>query len=134
MLPRPQRVLVVDDDADLRHLWELWLTFWGFAVEEASNGVEAVQKALTFRPHIVLMDIWMPVLDGLAATKQLKTHKQLKDVPILALSADAYAPAPERAIDAGCRAFLPKPVNPDALLDAVRAALKASAGPQPAGA
>ena len=131
--PRPQRILVVEDDEDLRHLWELWLRFWGFAVEEAANGAEAVEKVRAFRPHLVLMDVWMPVLDGLAATRRLKADAQTKDVPVLALSADAYPPAPERALRAGCRAFLPKPVNPDRLLQAIRAALGGTAHPEPSG-
>jgi CheY-like chemotaxis protein len=117
-------VLVVDDDPDLRHLWELWLTFWGFAVEEASNGLEAIKKARTFQPHLVLMDIWMPVLDGLIATRTLKADPAMKDVPVLALSADSFPPAQERAFEAGCEAFLPKPVNPDALLDNIRVAMR----------
>src|SRR5688500_11602438 len=61
VLPRPQRVLVVDDDSDIRQIWDLWLTFWGFRVEEAANGAEALDKAKAHRPDLVLMDIWMPV-------------------------------------------------------------------------
>lgn len=64
---RPQRVLLVDDSADLRALWKLWLMFWGFGVEEARNGAEAVEKARTHLPDLVLMDLAMPVLDGRAA-------------------------------------------------------------------
>jgi CheY-like chemotaxis protein len=116
-------VLVVDDDADMRHVWELWLTFWGFAVEEATNGLEAVRKAAAYRPHIVLMDIWMPQLDGLAATQQIKANPNTRDIPVLALSADSYPPAPQNALNAGCKAFLEKPVLPQALLDAIRLAL-----------
>ena len=123
LLPRPQRVLVVDDDADMRHLWELWLTFWSFTVEEATNGLEAVSKAAAFHPHLVLMDIWMPQLDGLAATQRLKADPRTRHIPVLALSADAYPPAPQKALEAGCEAFLAKPVHPDQLLDAIRHAL-----------
>jgi CheY-like chemotaxis protein len=124
VLPRPQRVLIVDDAPDVRELWNVWLTFWGFAVEEASDGAEAVRKARSFAPHVVLMDIWMPVLNGLRATEQLKADPLTANVPVLALSADAYPPAPQQALDAGCDAFLPKPLNPDSLLDEIRAALR----------
>jgi two-component system, cell cycle response regulator DivK len=124
LLRRPQRVLVVDDDADIRHIWDLWLTFWGFRVEEAANGSDALAKARTERPDLVLMDIWMPVLDGLTATQRLKEDARTSDVPVLALSADAYPPAPQKALQAGCAAFLQKPVDPDALLDAIRLALR----------
>ena len=116
-------MLVVDDDPDMRHVWELWLTFWGFAVEQATNGLEAVSKAAAYRPHIVLMDIWMPQLDGLAATQQIKANPDTRDIPVLALSADSYPPAPQNALNAGCEVFLEKPVLPQALLDAIRRAL-----------
>jgi CheY-like chemotaxis protein len=125
--PRPQRVLVVDDDSDIRHIWEMWLTYWGFRVEEAANGADALDKAAAHPPDLVLMDIWMPVLDGIAATRRLKTDARTSDVPVLALSADGYPPAPQRALQAGCEAFLQKPVDPDTLLDAIRGALRQKA-------
>jgi two-component system, cell cycle response regulator DivK len=123
-LPRPQRILVVDDSEDMRELWSMWLQFWGFVVECASNGLEAVRKARTFQPHIVLMDIWMPVVDGLVATETLKADPHMKDVPVLAMSSDGYSPAAERAREAGCDAFLEKPVNPEVLLTAIRHSLR----------
>jgi len=106
-------------------LWRLWLTFWGFAVQEARNGAEAVQMALANPPDLVLMDLWMPVVDGLAATETMKADPHMKDVPVLALSADTFSPASERALRAGADRFLPKPVSPDALLEAIRESLSA---------
>jgi CheY-like chemotaxis protein len=123
VLPRPQRVLVVDDSADVRELWTMWLQFWGFAVEQASNGLDAIRKARTFQPHLVLMDLWMPVVDGLTATETMKADPHMKDVPVLALSADTFSPARERALKAGADCFLPKPVSPDTLLEAIRDSL-----------
>ena len=125
ILPRPQRVLVVDDSADVRELWTMWLQFWGFAVEHANNGMEAIKKARTFQPHLVLMDLWMPVVDGLKATETLKADPHMKDVPVLALSADTFSAMGERAREAGAELFLAKPVNPDVLLDAIRQSLSA---------
>lgn len=123
LLPRPQRVLVVDDSPDARELWTVWLQFWGFAVEQAANGLEAVKKVRTFQPHLVLMDLWMPIVDGLQATETLKADPHTKDVPVLALSADTFSRVGERAIEAGADRFLAKPVSPDALLDAIRDSL-----------
>src|SRR5687768_3777777 len=60
---RPQQVLVVDDSPDIRELWRMWLNFWGFAVQEAGDGAEAVDKAQLNPPDLILMDLWMPVLD-----------------------------------------------------------------------
>jgi CheY-like chemotaxis protein len=124
ILPRPQRILVVDDSTDVRELWTMWLQFWGFAVEQAANGLEAVKKARTFQPHLVLMDLWMPVVDGLKATETLKADPHMKDIPVLALSADTFSPLCDRAIEAGADRFLAKPVSPDALLDAIRDSLR----------
>jgi|SRR5688572_1641572 CheY-like chemotaxis protein len=124
ILPRPQRVLLVDDSADIRDVWREWLTLWGFQVEEAENGLEAVRKAKEFPPALVLMDLTMPVLDGLGAAEQLKADPATAPVPILALSADLMPPAPESAIEAGCDAFLPKPIRAAHLLEEIRQAFR----------
>ena len=124
-LTRPQRVLVVDDCADIRELWKMWLTIWGFAVEEARNGSEAVRMAVANPPDLVLMDLWMPVMEGVTATAQLKADPRTLDVPVLALSAQTLAPDPAEAAAAGARAFIAKPCDPDMLLSCIRDALGA---------
>jgi two-component system cell cycle response regulator DivK len=106
-------------------MWRVWLTFWGFSVEEASNGAEAVVKAAARRPDLVMMDLWMPVLDGLAATVQLRTDPATAEVPIFAMSASPATPTPERAKEAGCDLFLPKPLDPDVLMEHLRKAFRA---------
>jgi CheY-like chemotaxis protein len=118
--PRPQRVLIVDDSEDIREMWRLWLTYWGFTVEEAGNGAEAVEKVRTHPPDLVLMDLWMPVLDGLRATELLKADEVTAEVPVLALSAQGGPYAEEWARAAGAEAFLHKPADPDELLVRMR--------------
>ena len=120
--PRPQRVLIAEDNDDLRQMWWLWLTFFGFSVECARNGLEAVGKALASRPDLVLMDLWMPALNGLEATARLRSEPETSTVPVLAMSADISASAADAARQAGCAAFLPKPLLPDELLAHLRAA------------
>ena len=127
-LPRPQRVLIVDDSEDIREMWRLWLTYWGFDVEEAGNGEEAIQKARDHRPDLVLMDLWMPVLDGLRATEILKADRATADVPVLALSAQGGPFAEEWAMAAGAQAFIHKPADPDELLVRMREVFARSAG------
>lgn len=122
-LPRPQRILLVDDAADLREMWRQWLTLWGFRVEEAANGAEALRKAHEHRPELVVMDLWMPVLDGLATTRALRAGASTAAVPVIALSA-THPWAADAVLDAGCDTYLPKPIEPDALLEALRAALR----------
>src|SRR5262245_24956312 len=84
---RPQQVLLVDDSADLREIWKLWLTDWGFAVDEAWNGADAVERARTRPPDLILLDLEMPVLDGQAARQLLAADPATARVPVLALTA-----------------------------------------------
>lgn len=122
--PRPQRVLLVDDSDDIRELWRLWLTYWNFSVEEARDGREAVSKALHSVPDLILMDLWMPVVDGVEALKRLKTDPRTADVPIVVLSAQNRAPDAQTVVAAGAKALLDKPSDPAVLLDHIRAALR----------
>jgi len=117
-------VLIVDDSPDIRELWRLWLTFWGFAVEEARNGSEALEKATAATPDLVLMDLWMPVLDGMEALKRLKSDTRTARVPVLALSAQSDAPDPSAVVRAGADAFVAKPCDPDLLLEHIRSAMR----------
>ena len=116
-------MLVVDDSADIRELWRLWLTFWGFSVAEATNGYDAIQKATQHQPDLILMDLWMPVVDGIEAMRKLKADSRTSHVPVLAVSAQTYAPDSSTALDAGADAFLTKPCDPDRLLDHIRLAM-----------
>lgn len=105
-----KRVLVADDFDDSRRLTRLILEKNGYEVEEASDGFEAVQRAVNRPPDIILMDIAMPVMDGIQATQALRQHEKLEDVPILAVTAygDFYK---DRAREAGCTAVIQKPVE-----------------------
>jgi CheY-like chemotaxis protein len=118
---RPQRVLLVDDSADLREMWKLWLTFWGFAVEEAQNGAEAVEKARTLSPDLILMDLAMPVLNGRAAMQLLAADPVTAHIPVLAMSAQTMAMSDEGS---RTQTFLPKPADLDQLLALIRTALR----------
>ena len=111
----------MDDTADLRELWKLWLTGWGFAVEEARNGAEAVQKARTHPPDLILMDYAMPILDGHAAIRILASDRATAHVPVLAMSELTSAIPSDTA---GIQRFLPKPTEPDRLLEHIRTALR----------
>jgi CheY-like chemotaxis protein len=116
-------VLVVDDSADIRELWRLWLTFWGFSVHEARNGYDAIQKATELQPDLILMDLWMPVVDGVEAMRRQKADSRTSHVPVLAVSAQSHAPDSSAALAAGADAFLTKPCDPDRLLDHIRLAM-----------
>jgi CheY-like chemotaxis protein len=114
-----RRVLIADDFEDTRRLTKLILEKYGYEVMEASDGFEAVKKAVEQRPDIILMDIAMPVMDGIQATQAIRQHEELSQVPILALTAygDFYS---ERARDAGCNDVVQKPIEIDQLSPVVR--------------
>jgi CheY-like chemotaxis protein len=109
-----KRVLVVEDHADIRKMMKIMLEFQGFDVIEASDGYEAVELAVDAPPDVILMDMAMPVLDGVYSTRALRQHEELEDVPIIALTAygDFYD---SRARAAGCTDVLHKPIDFGAL-------------------
>jgi CheY-like chemotaxis protein len=119
-LARPQRVLVVEDSADIRGLWRMWLTFSGFLVDEASNGSEAITLARSTPPDLVLMDLCMPVMDGVEAIRLLRADAATSEVPIVVITAQGTDESAQRAAEAGADAYVDKPVMPDELLQHMR--------------
>jgi CheY-like chemotaxis protein len=121
--PRPQVVVVADDFDALRHIWRIGLSYSGFDVIEASTGAEALQLATVHRPVAVVMDLAMPVMDGLEATRRLKQDPRTTDVPVLMVTAHTSPDHRRAAEDAGCAAFLPKPADLDDLITELRRVL-----------
>ena len=126
--PRPQRVLIADDSQDIREMWRRWLTARGFTVDEAVNGADAVEKVRLHPPDLVLMELWMPVLDGLEATRELKADAATASVPVVAVSSQRSLLGAAQAKAAGCETFLAKPLDPEALLETVRESFARLAG------
>ena len=116
-------VLLAEDFEDARELYRDFLEFSGFTVETATNGREAVDRAVELKPDLILMDASMPVLDGWQATLELKAHPETKDIPVLALTAHAFDDARRQASAVGCDGFVTKPCLPDDLVALVRATL-----------
>ena len=106
-------VLVVDDfDEARRMLAEYLSTAAGFLVETAADGREAIELAQRVSPGVIIMDLAMPVMDGVMAIKKLKANRETRDIPVVVLS--AFKPEdelPRRAVDAGCAEVLTKPVD-----------------------
>lgn len=112
---RGKRILIVENDSDSRLLLKELLISLGFEVGEAVNGLEAVAMAASFRPELIIMDWWMPHLDGLAATRQIRAQSFGKTIKILMLSASAFAEQRQEALAAGMNDFLLKPLQPSEL-------------------
>lgn len=113
-----KKVLIAEDYTDARRVMRLLLETYGFDVIEAADGFEAVEKALAEHPDLILMDIGMPILDGLEATRAIRSHEEMAETPIVAVSAygDYYREKAERA---GCTEVLQKPLDFDDLFPLV---------------
>ena len=104
-------VLLVEDTEDNRQMMKSLLEMSGFRVVEAINGLEAVEVANQERPQIILMDLSLPFIDGLAATRRIRSLPALSKVPIVAVSAHDTADFHSDALDAGCNAYITKPID-----------------------
>jgi two-component system cell cycle response regulator DivK len=111
-------VLIAEDHQDIRQVTKLLLEMEGCCAIEAANGLEALQAALSAKPHLVLMDIDMPIMNGLEATRCLRQLDCTREVPIVALTTHDNHRRQE-AIEAGCNEFLEKPLMPAMLRDAL---------------
>jgi CheY-like chemotaxis protein len=113
-------VLIVDDNVDAREMYALYLEHAGFRAAEAGDGQAAIDMARRERPAVILMDATMPRLDGWEAARLLKDDPDTRAIPLIMLTAHAFAEHRDRAAEVGADAFLSKPVLPDALADEIR--------------
>jgi CheY-like chemotaxis protein len=118
-------VLIADDFVDARDMYAEYLTFHGYQVVTAIDGLEALTAARQHRPDIILLDIRMPGMSGTEAMQVLKSEPAFADVPIVALTAHARSDERDAAMAAGFDDFLSKPISPDQLVVRVAAMLDA---------
>lgn len=119
-MPNNTTVLLVEDNEDNLLIYSTILRHSGFEVIEARDGQAGVDSAKRDQPGVILMDVSIPVIDGLEATRQIKADPATKHIPIIALTAHALASDERKAIDAGCDAYISKPAEPRVVLDAVK--------------
>ncbi len=112
-------VLLVEDTDDNRMMMRRLLELSGYRVSEAVNGVEAVKAAERETPNIILMDLSLPIVDGLAATRRIRQLPDLEKVPIIAVSAHDTADFHAEALAAGCDAYITKPIDYSDLEDLI---------------
>jgi CheY-like chemotaxis protein len=108
-------VLIVEDTLDSRELYSVHLRDAGWEVRDATNGAEALTLAITFEPDAIVMDLSMPVMDGIEATRLLKMNPRTRHIPVVALTAFGDPVREIEARYAGCQAFLAKPCLPERL-------------------
>ena len=106
-------ILVVDDSADNVAMLSLDLQQQGYRVVTASNGEDAISVAVGTMPNLILMDINLPALDGLGATRRIRENEALRDVPVIAITAFGTEGFQRAAYDAGVSGYLTKPLDFD---------------------
>ena len=121
-------VLLVEDNELNRDMLSRRLLRKGFEVSLAVNGLEAVEMARSATPDLILMDISLPELDGLEATRRIKADQSTGAIPIIALTAHAMSGDREKALEAGCDDYDTKPVDIKRLLSKISALLPSEAG------
>ena len=119
-----KKVLVVDDKTENRALIVDILSPLGFKLIESENGEDALLKAAEFKPDLILMDIVMPVLDGIETTRRIRISSELKNIIVIALSASVYEQSRQDTKESGCDDFIPKPIRVDTLLEKLKYHLK----------
>ena len=112
-------ILIVEDEPRNLKLFRDLLQRFGFVTVEATDGEQCVELARTRKPDLILMDIMMPKMDGLEATRLLKADAETKHIPIIALTSYAMKGDRERTLAAGCDEYIAKPVDIQELLEAV---------------
>jgi len=118
-----RRVLIADDEPLNRDVLRQLLEPLGFEILDCENGAEALQLAADSSPDLILIDLVMPIKDGLTTVRELRADPSLARIPVVALSASAFAETDAECREAGCNAFLAKPVRFEALLDVVKRCL-----------
>src|SRR5262245_49776776 len=120
----PPTVLLVEDTEDNRFMMRRLLEMSGYRVIEAMNGEEAVRLAKLESPRLNLMDLSLPVIDGLAATRLIRKLPECESTPIIAVSAHDTSDFQSEAIDAGCNSYVTKPIDFNELEELIGQLLK----------
>ena len=108
-------VLYIEDNSDNRMLVRriLMASDYDFVIQEADNAHRGIEYALANRPDLILMDLSMPEMDGLTATRHIRNMPELSDIPIVALTANAMDSDRDRSLEAGCDGYIKKPIDVD---------------------
>lgn len=114
------KILLVEDNEMNRDMLFRRLKRKGYDVDIAVDGAEGVEKSISEKPDLILMDMSLPVLDGWQATTQIKANSETEDIPVIAMTAHAMAGDREKCLAAGCDEYDTKPVEFPRLLDKIQ--------------
>jgi len=121
-----KKILIVEDNPDLVFILTCVLESLGYAVVSATHGSEGVNKAAKEKPHLILMDILMPGMDGREATRKIRSNPETHDIPILATTVLYKEPDLKQCIEAGCNDWLVKPFSKQDLQGKIQAYIPTS--------
>jgi CheY-like chemotaxis protein len=113
------RILIVEDNEMNRDMLRRRLEFRGYTVECAADGAAGIEAARS-RPDVILMDMSLPIVDGWEATRRLKANAETSSIPVIALTAHALKDDQEKAMQAGCDGFHPKPIEIEELINLIQ--------------
>jgi len=124
MKKKHTRILLVDDEPDILEILEYNLTSEGYQVDTAKNGLEALKKADEWKPHLVLLDVMMPEMDGIETCEKLRNNPNLSDVLIVFLTARSEDYSQVAGLEAGADDYITKPIKPKVLMSKIKAMLR----------
>ena len=113
------KILLVEDNDMLRNMLSRRLQRQGYQLTVATDGMEALEKARVEQPHLIIMDIGLPILDGWQATQHIKLMPETSHIPVIALTAHAFVRDRDKSLAVGCDDYLTKPVDFEQLLNTV---------------
>jgi len=116
----PRKILIIDDTKENRLVLNDLLQMVGFITLEASSGQMGIEKAQSEHPDLILMDLIMPELSGFETTQKIRQTPELKDIPIIAVSAGVFEHQQQDSLKAGCDDFIPKPIEADIVLNTLK--------------
>jgi len=115
-----KHILVVEDQPDNRQIIRDMLAPTDYEITEAEDGQQAVEAIAKQRPHLILMDIQLPIIDGYTAMRKIKANPAWRSIPIIAVTSYALSGEEKKAREAGCDDYIPKPFSPRQLLAKIR--------------
>lgn len=121
-----QSILIIEDNEQNRYLVTFLLERAGYEVWAAADGIRGIEVARQSPPDLIVLDIQLPKMDGYAVARALRGYASLKHTPIVAVTSYAMPGDWEKALEAGCNAYIEKPINPDTFVTEIKTVLESA--------
>ena len=111
-----RKILIVEDDIQSLYMLTFLLESNNYEVLQSNTGVDGIQKAKTYHPDAIILDIQLPEMDGYKVSRELKGNQQMKNIPIIVVTSFAMMGDRNKALEAGATGYIEKPINPDTFI------------------